>query len=694
MLEKIPERNLNQHVEELCSLFQEGQIERVLLEVEPLLGEFSKSIALYNIKGISCAHLKRFDEAIKSYKKAVLIDPENPITYFNLGVALQDSGQLAEALNQYKIALSKNPKYLDAILNIGTIFQEKGSFSDAISYFKKALQIDPEHPIAYFKLALALQSIGHLNQALQNYKIAFSKNPECFETLFNMGFIYQEKGLYASAINSFKKTLALNPNHAPAYINLGMSQNKMGEITAAEDTFRKAITLDFAKSPAKANLGYLLCDQGHFDKGINEIQTAVALDKDYSKIHDNFLFCLNYSPDLSAEEIYTCYKNFNNLHSKSTTPKWLHVQTSKKKRKLKIGYVSGELSRTSVSRFIEPIFINHDQKQFEIYAFAKVPNHDYITSSIKSHCDGWVNIDEMSAKDLASKIRDLGIDILVDLAGHVQGNKLGVFRYKPAPVSLSWWVGFGYTTGLSAIDYFLADKTLVPKGSEHLFAEKVWKLDHPCSTVFRPDPNTGSVNPLPALTNGFITFGTLTRSIRLNDRVIKTWASILKKVPNSRLIINSINFRYDEMKEIFIEKFKKAGISRDRLDIGYESPPWDILRKIDIGLDCFPHNSGTTLVEHLYMGNPYITLADRPSVGRIGSHYLNAIGHGEWIAHSEEEYVEKACGLSANLEKLSKIRQQLRPEMNASPLRQEKDFVKHLEQTYQQMWNCFLARKS
>ena len=94
------------------------------------------------------------------------------------------------------------------------------------------------------------------------------------------------------------------------------------------------------------------------------------------------------------------------------------------------------------------------------------------------------------------------------------------------------------------------------------------------------------------------------------------------------------------------------------------------------------------------MGNPYITLADRPSVGRIGSHYLNAIGHGEWIAHSEEEYVEKACDLSANLENLSKIRQKLRSEMNASPLRQEKDFVKHLEQTYQQMWNCFLARKA
>ena len=215
-------------------------------------------------------------------------------------------------------------------------------------------------------------------------------------------------------------------------------------------------------------------------------------------------------------------------------------------------------------------------------------------------------------------------------------------------------------------------------------------MDYPCSSVYRPDPTMGSVNPLPALTNGFITFGSLTRSIRLNDRVINTWSKILKKVPYSKLIIDSNGFQHREVREIFIKKFEENGITKDRLEIGCHTPPWDTLRKIDIGLDCFPHNSGTTLVEHLYMGNPYITLADRPSVGRIGSHYLKGVGHSEWIAHSEEEYVEKACMLSSNLQDLSKIRAQLRSEMENSPLCDEKAFVKQLENTYQLMWEKYL----
>ena len=174
--------------------------------------------------------------------------------------------------------------------------------------------------------------------------------------------------------------------------------------------------------------------------------------------------------------------------------------------------------------------------------------------------------------------------------------------HKPTPVSLSWYIGFGYTTGLSAIDYFLADPTLVPEGSEHLFAEKVWKIDYPCYSIYLPDTTVmGPVNPLPALTNGFVTFGSLTRSIRLNDRVIKTWSNILKKVPHSKLIIDSKSFQNDEARENFIKKFELNGITKDRLDICFNSPPWDTLRKIDIGLDCFPHNSGTTLVEHLYI---------------------------------------------------------------------------------------------
>ena len=228
---------------------------------------------------------------------------------------------------------------------------------------------------------------------------------------------------------------------------------------------------------------------------------------------------------------------------------------------------------------------------------------------------------------------------------------------------------------------------MAPKGSEHLFSEKLWRLNRYAAAWDNSKKNMGQISDLPALSKGFITFGTLTRAIRINDRVIKAWADILTKVPNSKLIINSKNF-YNNQKTVinFIKKFKDHGISETRLDFYYKTPPWDSMRQIDIALDCFPHNSGTTLIEHLYMGNPFITYSNRPSVGKIGASILTTLGHPEWIATSEQEYVEKAVALASDPHKLSTIRQNLRAEMEASPLMDQKGFVRELEEAYQAMW--------
>ena len=154
---------------------------------------------------------------------------------------------------------------------------------------------------------------------------------------------------------------------------------------------------------------------------------------------------------------------------------------------------------------------------------------------------------------MVEKIRDLEIDVLVDLAGHTNGNRLGVFARKPAPVSITW-LGYGYTTGLTAIDYFLTDKVTTPNGSEHLFSENIWRLDNYSFCCYPAKKDMGDVGPLPALSKGFITFGTLTRAIRINDRVIKAWADILKKyqILNSLLIVKIF-----QKKLIALEDFKK-----------------------------------------------------------------------------------------------------------------------------------------
>ncbi len=196
---------------------------------------------------------------------------------------------------------------------------------------------------------------------------------------------------------------------------------------------------------------------------------------------------------------------------------------------------------------------------------------------------------------------------------------------------------------------------------------------------------------LPAQDRGFVTFGTLTRSVRINHRTIRVWSQILQRVPGSRLVVDSMNYRDQSMRAALLDKFSAHGIGPERLEIGFHSPPWDVLRGMDIGLDCFPHNSGTTLFESLFMGVPYVTLAGRPSVGRLGSSILHGVGHPEWIARSEDEYVDIAVALASDLPTLAALRAGLRAQMQASALMDEPGFARKVEAAYREMFSRWAA---
>jgi len=245
-----------------------------------------------------------------------------------------------------------------------------------------------------------------------------------------------------------------------------------------------------------------------------------------------------------------------------------------------------------------------------------------------------------------------------------------------------------YTTGLTAIDYWLTDGISTPIGSEALFSEQPWRLAGP-NYIYRPEAGMAAISPLPAAERGHVTFGTLTRSARINSQTVRVWSELLKRVEGARLVIDSSNFKGTGMQEALAQKFAQHGISRERLDIGFHSPPWDLMQGIDIGLDCFPHNSGTTLLEGMYLGVPYITLAGRPSVGRLGSMIADGVGHPEWIASSEDEYIEKLVAMASDLPQLAKLRSGLRAEMEASPLMDEPGFARKMEAAYREMFRLW-----
>ena len=582
---------------------------------------------------------------------------------------------------------------LDTQVELLCELYEKNKFLTVIQKTKSLLRNFKFSITLYNILGMAYAKIEKFDNAIENYQIALNLNPQYHLTFYNIGILYHEKKEFEKAIFYYKKAIEHFPNYLNALYNLGFVYKQKGQFVKAAKLFKTIISKEPKYFNAYRCLSEIFCEYGDFKTGEKNLRTSFEKLIEEKKITPNSLdhfshifFGLNYNPDYSAEQIYSYYKQFDQKFGVPLQKHWQPFpQIKKNKPKLKIGYVSPDFKKHSVENFLKPVLKNHNHKKFEIYAFAELSQEDSTTQEYKSYVDQWVPTQGFTDWEMAQKIRELEIDVLVDVAGHTKGNRLGVFAYKPTPISLSW-LGFGYTTGLSAIDYFLTDSIVAPQGSEHLFSEKIWRINDYCYCCYEEKAKMGKVGPLPVLEKGYITFGTLTRAIRINDRVIKVWAEILKRIKNSKLLINSKS--YDNMlaSRLLIKKFQAEDISPNRLEIGYQSPPWDLMRQIDIALDCFPHNSGTTLIEHLFMGNPFITFSNRPGVGKIGSSILSTLGHSEWVATSEREYIQKAVNLASDIDKLNIIRSSLRKKMEQSPIMDHKGFVKKLEKAYKQMW--------
>jgi predicted O-linked N-acetylglucosamine transferase (SPINDLY family) len=627
----------------------------------------------------------QFEQAIASFQRALELNPALAEAHHNLGFTLDQQGRLLEAEACYLKALAIDPDFASAHNNLGNTRKALGRLAEAEACYRWALQIKPNYAEAHYNLGTIFFEQGRFVEAEAGYRHALASKPEFAEGYFNLGNTLREQNRLAEAEGCYREALKIRPDYVEVHNNLGVVLKDQGQLDAAAAIYREALEIKPDYVDAHINLGGVLNEQWQLDAALASLRQALKFAPDSLNAHSNLLFVLNYHPDMSGEEIFAAYADCERLIALPLRSEWrAHGNNKDAERRLRIGYVSPDFRRHSCRFFIEPLLANHDRSRFEVLAYAELAKEDDWSARYKGYVDHWRPTKGLSDEELAERIREDGIDILIELAGHTANNRLGVFARKPAPVSLSW-LGYGYTTGLSAIDYYLTDEICAPPGSEGLFAEQPWRIATP-SHAYRPNPDMGEVSNLPALRRGHVTFATLTRSIRVNHHTIRVWAEILRQVKGSRLVLDSLNFKDPPMQQRIAASFAEHGITPDRLEPGFHSPPWDVLRGIDIGLDCFPHNSGTTLFENLYMGVPYITLAARPSVGRLGSSILHGIGHPEWIAQDEAEYVAKAVALASDLQGLAVHRTALRSEMASSPLMDEAGFARKVETAYRDMF--------
>jgi predicted O-linked N-acetylglucosamine transferase (SPINDLY family) len=576
---------------------------------------------------------------------------------------LDEQGRRPEAAELLTGYLREDPKFVLGYCLLSDIYRRIGRMPQAEAIAREALKIDPKDPSAANALGNVLAARGQLGEAEAAYTIAIEAKPD----------------------------------NGEAYNNRALVEMRRGQLVAAERDLRKALEVRPDLTEIGFNLANAIQDQGRAADAVAEFQATLAKAPGNATGHGMMLFALTYHPGLTGEQIFAEFQRWNDMHAAKFAPKdpgWPNPRTGK--RRLRIGYVSPDFANKSSRHFIEPILVGHDRSKVEVFCYAEVPAPDGETVRLRAMAEHWRGTVGLSDDDLAALIRRDAIDVLVDLGGHTARNRLLAFARKPAPVQIAHFLGHGYTSGLTAMDAFLADDALAPPGSERLFSERVVRLPR-IPVAYAPPANMPEVAPLPALKNGYVTFGNFGRVVRLNEEVIETWSRILNALPTSRLVLNTVSFTDAEITRRYREMFARHGVNPDRVDFSFTTPQsktWDAYANIDIALDPFPHNGGTTTIEALWLGVPSICLRMRPSVGCLGATIMGSVGLGSWVASDRDEYVDLAVRRARNIESLATLRANLRSRMAASPLLDARGLAKELERVYAGLWDDYCERES
>ena len=354
-----------------------------------------------------------------------------------------------------------------------------------------------------------------------------------------------------------------------------------------------------------------------------------------------------------------------------------------------MGYVSPDFRRHSVAYFIEPLIARHDRDAFEVYCYSNVLTPDSMTRHLMGLSDSACHIVAMSDGEAADRVRADGIDILVDLAGHTAGGRLGLFALKPAPVQVSY-LGYPNTTGLAAIDWRITDIHADPPGNgDEFHSERLARLPR-TFLCFQPPADAPAIQPPPSIESGRITFGSFNTLPKVTPEVVGAWAQLLHRVPGSRLLLKASGLTDAAGRGRLLGEFAQHGIDEDRLTllgkVGDFNAHLARYHEMDIGLDPFPYNGTTTTCEAVWMGVPVVSLAGDRHAGRVGASVLANLGLEELIATSIDEYLAIAADLAADTARLGMLRETMRARVVASPLRDETGFSREVEHAYRQMW--------
>ncbi len=632
--------------EEATARHRSGDLSTALLAYARLLCEHASEGLLPHLLGVVLHQLGHARDAERWLIRAGAILGPDPTLQHNLGEAAWAAGNIQGALAAYGRALVRQPDLIDSRVSLALLLREIGAAGAADREARLSLIIAPAHPRAHLAFGLARET------ALGFMRATWAE-PTFSDAWTNLGAMLLRSAALGAAARASRRALALDPFTGVAWINYGSIQLGLCRPTDAVRLQRRGLSI-----------------------------------RPTPEFHSNVLFTMLSDPASGDAEQLAEARRWERFYAAPLRGvAFVHGPGREPERRLVIGYVSGDLRHHPVAGNVVELIERHDRRRVAVHCYAEASRPDVVTERFKRRADRWASTAGSSDAEIAERIRNDQVDVLVFLGGHTAANRLALAARRPAPIQVSFHAPA--TTGLMAIDYWLSDAGLTPPGWEGRFAERVHRL--PVFYTFEAPANAPP--PMPRGESAFPVFGSFNNPGKLNDDVFAAWRQILGRVSGARLRLAYHGFFEDAaLRRRVLDAMAEVG---GRIEFLPSVPDvtghFSRLGDVDLILDTFPFGGATSSFEALWMGVPVLTLEGDRFVGRVGAELARLLGLEDFVAPDVDSYVERAVARISERSRLHALRPVLRERLRRSAVMDHASQARALEEAYRQMWRRHCA---
>jgi len=630
----------------------------------------------------------RFEQAAGWLERAVRLHAGSSTDLCNLGVAYFRQGALERATQVLQRALEIDENHVDAIWNLGLVLLDRGDAEQGLTLLTRAVELRPESLAFQLTLGNVLLAAERSEQALERFRQALALEPASLELFYRVLSMLVRGDRLVEAEQLARGWVNEQPERAERYVALGRVLAKQRKFSEAIAVFRRALALEPANVAVATPLVEALATLGQVDETVSELERAIAIDPTLTAEHSSLVFQMAFSARYDAAAQLAAARRWSACHAAPLLGRRRPQPHERDpERRLRIGYVSPDFRKHVQRLYTIPVLSAHDHVAHEIVCYSSVKTPDAYTQRIKGLADEWHDVARLGDGELAQKIRDDRVDVLVDLTMHMAHNRLRVFAEKPAPVQLAW-LAYPGTTGVDGMDYRITDPFLDPPGAPLPYSEQSLWLPH-SFWCYGPEGEEGVVGELPQRARGHVTFGCLNNFMKVSRATLELWARVLSANEDSRLLMLAPgDWAQDSVRNILQEN----GIAAERLEfVDYQSREQylETYSRIDIALDTLPYAGHTTSLDAYWMGVPVVTLVGNTIVGRAGLSLASNLELLDWVAHEPAQFVEIATRFANAPSQLSELRGSLRQRLQQSPLMDAARFTRDLEAAYRQAWRRY-----